>query len=261
MNYPLKRALKKGLCALELPQPREACIRATVSHCQRAYQSRRRRKRLGSWELICGQIRFIAAPVWGVQMALFLCLLIMMLSLPSEAAVTRLPFLLRFAAILIAMTVLPFYGRARRYRMAEIEHAARQSQGKLLLSKLAAVGTGDVACLTGLTLASVGKVQEAWGIILACAVLPFLLTATGLLLIFNHTKEDSALAAALSFGVALAAVFWMLPPGRYAPLLLDVTASAALLALLGWECRRFLQRAAAMENRQKEKGVGKWNWN
>lgn len=247
MNRSLEQSLRKSLGAAELPRPREECLQAAICRCQSAYRARRQRESLGSLELIAGQLRFIAAPIWALQMALLLCIVLLLWWLPAEDAPLRLPTFLRLASILTAMTMLPFYGRAKRYRMAEIEHSARLSRGRLILAKLAAVGAGDLTCLAGLTLLSAGRISEVLSTTIACVVLPFLLACTGLLLILNHAKEDHALLAAASFGVALAAAYGMLPTMREAHLPLDVTACAALLAMLGLECRRLLQKTASME--------------
>lgn len=247
MNRSLEQSLRKTLRDVELPQPREECLQATIYRCRGAYQSRRRRKSLGSLELIAGQLRFIAAPIWVLQMALLLCIALILWGLPAGDAVFCLPTFLSLASILVAMTMLPFYGRARRYRMAEIERSARLSQGKLILAKLAAVGFGDMTCLASLMLGSAGKTPEVMHTILSCIVLPFLLSCTGLLLILNHAKEDNALITATSFGIGLAAACWMLPTMQDTPLPLDITACAVLLAMLWWECRRLLQRTVSME--------------
>lgn len=247
MNRSMEQSLRKSLCAVELPQPREECLRATICRCQCAYRSRRRREGPGSLELIAGQLRFIAAPIWALQMAMLLCISLLLWGLSAEDALLRLPVSLRLASILIAMTMLPFYGRARRFRMAEIERSASRSRRKLLLAKLAAVGVGDLTCLTGLTLLSAGKITEVLNTVVSCIVLPFLLTCTGLLLILNHAREDHALLAATSLGMALAAAFWLLPTMQEAHLPLDATACAALLAMLGLECRRLLQKTASVE--------------
>ena len=74
MNRSLEQSQKKALCAVELPQPREKCLQAVIFRCQSAYQSRKRRKSLGSMKLITGQLRFIAVPIWGLQVALLLCI-------------------------------------------------------------------------------------------------------------------------------------------------------------------------------------------
>lgn len=261
MNRSLEQSLRKTLCAVELPQPREECLRATISRCQAAYQSRRRRKSLGSLELIAGQLRFIAAPVWALQMALLLCISLLLWGLSAENALFHLPAFLRLASILVAMTMLPFYGRARRYRMAEIERAARLSRGKLILAKLSAVGVGDAVCLTVLTLSSAGKIPETANTLLSCILLPFLLACTGLLLIVNHTKEERSLLVAAAFGVALAAAGWMLPAIRMPRLPLNAAACAALLAMVGLQCRRLLQKTASIEDQDNETGDGIWNWN
>lgn len=247
MNRSMEQILRKSLCAVELPQPREECLQVTICRCKSAYRSRRQRESFGSLELIAGQLRFIAAPIWALQMALLLCISLLLWGLPAEDALLHLPACLRLAAILIAMTMLPFYGRARRYRMAEIECSARLSREKLILAKLAAVGFGDLTCLAGLTLGSAGKITEVLNTTVSCVVLPFLLTCTGLLLILNHAKEDHALIAATSFGMALAVAYWMLPTMQEVHLPLDVTACAALLAMLGLECRRLLQKTVSME--------------
>lgn len=247
MNRSLEQSLRKTLRGVELPQPREACLQTVIFRCQSAYQSRRRRESPGSLELIAGQLRFIAIPIWALQMALLLCISLSLWGLPAADAFLRLPAFLRLSSILVAMTMLPFYGRARRYRMAETERAARLSQGKLLLAKLSAVGFGDAVCLAALTLGSVGKMPEVANTVLSCILLPFLLTCTGLLMILNHIKEERSLLAAAAFGMALAAAGWMLPTIRNARLPLNAAACVVLLTMLWLQCRSVLQKTGSTE--------------
>ena len=109
---------------------------------------------MGAWELIRRQLRFTALPVWGLQAALLAAICCVFGA--ARPADELIPASASLAAVLAAMTLLPFHGRARRYGMEEIEAAARLSSEKLALARLGAVGAGDAVCCASAALMSGG---------------------------------------------------------------------------------------------------------
>lgn len=230
-------------------------LNETINLCREAYDGRRRMRPIGGIEMIVSQLRFIAKPIWALQMAVILCICLLLRLASGAGNAGYVPALLSLGAIFTAMSALPFYGRSQRYKMRELESASRLSRGKLILAKLCVVGAGDAACLTLLTLASPGAVTQAAGAMLTFIALPFLLTCTGSLLILNRTREDRGVFAALAFGLVLAAVYWAapakiaaLPASLGTPI--PAAACALLLAALVLECRRLLKKPPSPDARE-----------
>lgn len=254
MGERIERRLKTELGSLPAPGPRPAHVDETAALCLDAYRARRRMSRLGVPGLIAGQLRFAAVPIWAAQAAAVLCMcLVLHFAMRSEEFAEDAPALLGMFSVFVAMSVLPFYGRSRKYKMCELESSTRLSCRRLLLAKLCAVGTGDAACLTALSLT--GGLAGAANVALVFVVLPFLLACTGILLILEHTGEEHGLYAALGFGFGLAAVLWIFQTELgelYAELGTAPAAAvcAALLAALALECRRLLRQLPACDMQQ-----------
>lgn len=248
MGGKIDRTLKNELSAFSTPEPAQTYLDKTVKLCHEAFQSRRQMRRLSSFDMIVSQFRFIAKPIWALQIAVIICMCLMLhLASGSDNAATYIPAFLSLSSIFIAMTMLPFYGRSRKYKMREIESTTRLSHARLISAKLCVVGSGDVVCLIVLSLLFIGRITEAANTMLFFIALPFLLTCTGILLILNRTKEDYGVFVALGFGVGLAVTYWMLPTKIGGMLVRLGSASvgiacAALLLVLIFECRRLLRQ-------------------
>lgn len=240
--------LKAELCTLRAPEFRRAHVDETAALCLAAYRSRRRMRRLSVPELTASQLRFVARPIWAAQAVVVLCMcLALHFAMRSGDFAADVPALLSMSSVFMAMSVLPFYGRSRKYKMRELESSTRLSCRRLTLAKLCSVGVGDTAGLIALSMASAGGFSLAANMVLGFVVLPFLLACTGILLILEHSREGHGVYVSLGFGFGLAAVCWMLPAelgrlmssvgvGRAAAI------CAALLTVLILECRRLLRQ-------------------
>lgn len=250
----IDRRLKTELGSLPSPEPRPAHVDETAALCLKAYRARRRMSRLSVTGLIAGQLRFVAAPIWAAQAAAVLCMcLVLGLAMRSEDFAADAPALLGMFSVFVAMSALPFYGRSRKYKMRELESSTKLSSRRLLLAKLSAVGAGDAACLTALSLT--GGLAGAANAALGLVVLPFLLACTGMLLILEHSGEEHGLHAALGFGFGLAAALWIFRTelGELCAELGTAPAAAvcaALLAALALECRQLLRQLPARDMQQ-----------
>lgn len=147
-------------------------LEETIRLSRKAYAARRKMRRLGAAELVMGQLRFVARPVWLLQGILLICICVLV-SLNRGAA--------SLCAVLVAMTALPFCGRSRKYKMQEIEATARLSRARQLLARLAAIALGDLVCLLVLSLISAAPME---------VILPFLLATVGSLLVLDCELFD-----------------------------------------------------------------------
>lgn len=194
--------IKLGLSALEAPEPDAERMNETLALCRTEYARRRRLRRVGAWELIRRQLRFTALPVWGLQAALLAAICCVFGA--ARPADELIPASASLAAVLAAMTLLPFHGRARRYGMEEIEAAARLSSEKLSLARLGAVGAGDAVCCASAALMSGG----GWYVTLVFVATPFLLTSAVSLAALGHAGRESGVYIAAGFGGLSAIVFY-----------------------------------------------------
>ena len=148
--------------------------------CREAYCKRRRLRRLRTSETVLRQLRFVALPVWLVQGAVLLAVSLMLGGLSgAERSASLVPGCSAASAVLVALTLLPFHGRGKRYRMDEVEAATRVSGAKLLLARFAAVGAGDAVCLSVIALLTL---KAAPGTALTLIALPFALTGANWLM-------------------------------------------------------------------------------
>lgn len=200
--------------------------------------------------MVMSQIRFIAAPIWVLQAVIVLCMCLMLhLASAAEDFEADGPALLSMSSVFVAMSVLPFHGRSRRFKMCEIEGATRASHGKLILAKLCVLGLGDAICLAALSWVSAGLLTGAAGLVLSCIVLPFLLCCTGVLFILDRARGEQGMLIALGFGLGLAAGYRLLTEELGAVITgqgrgFAVAACVLLTAALALECRRLLRQAA-----------------
>lgn len=194
--------IKHEIRALEAPEPDAARLKAALRLCRREYQARRRLRRAGAWELIRRQLRFTALPVWGLQAALLAAICCVFgAARPEEELI---PASASLAAVLAALTLLPFHGRARRCGMEEVEAASRLSRVKLALARLGAVGAGDAVCCAAAALMSGG----GWYVTLVFVATPFLLTSAVSLAALGHAGRESGVYLAAGFGGLSALAFY-----------------------------------------------------
>lgn len=250
MSRKFEYELRAELGSLPLPEPRAEHLTETAALSLAAYRSRRPLRRIGVPEMVMSQIRFIAAPIWVLQAVIVLSMCLMLyLASAAEDFEADGPALLSMSSVFVAMSVLPFHGRSRRFKMCEIEGATRASYGKLILAKLCVLGLGDAICLAALSRVSTGLLTGAAGLVLSCIVLPFLLCCTGVLFILDRARGEQGMLIALGFGLGLAAGCRLLPEELGAVITgqgraFAVAACVLLTAALAIECRRLLRQAA-----------------
>lgn len=198
-----------------------------------AYQ-RNKRERISFTHFLFMQIKFIGWKVWAAQ-GLFLLMICGMLNnsyggyfLEHPQSAPRVLFGL---SVLLFMTALPLLYRSVRYKMQEIEAAARFSSVKLLIAKLAVIGIGDIFVLTGIFAAAVIRTSLQADSIVLYLCFPFLLVSSGSLFMLGHFTPKWFLAGSIGLCSVLLMLCFTIP-GHYESLF-QQSFSAGWLAVCG----------------------------
>lgn len=228
--------------------PLDAHLDQTIKLAHTSYESRRKLRYISTFEMIIGQFRFIARPVWSLQGSALLCLCVFMcVAMMSEQFSNNLPALVSVSTVFVSMTFLPFYGRSRRYKMREIESTMRISHSRLILAKLCVVGIGDIVCLVTITSLVFGKMTAPVQTILTFILLPFLLSCTVSLFIMNRVKEEYGIYISAGLCIGIGAAYWTMAT-KLKPLLMQlsiglaVVVCAFLILAVVFECRRLMRQ-------------------
>ena len=188
------------------------------------------RKRISFTCLLRKQIPLIGWKLWGLQGLFFLAVYAVLSDfsdyLKSPLHLAKLLFCL---SVMVVMTALPLLYRSFRYRMQEIEAAARFSSVKLLLARLIVISIGDLSLLGGILLAALAKTSLSADCAVIYLCLPFLLSGSGCLFMLGHLPPGRFFAGSLLFCSVLILVTAVLP-GQYA-LLFHPSSSAVRVIL------------------------------
>lgn len=211
-NYAnLERELKQALHQMPVPA-NNAHIQATILLTGKEACLKQERTRISYLCFLRKQLRFIAWKVWIVQGVLLLFISLLLSRLFNSAFMPRqLIRLFSCLSVLIFMTALPLLYRSVRYRMQEVETAARFSGIKLLLARLLIIGIGDICLLTGVFFAAVIKEALPTGSIVFCLCFPFLLAGCGGLYMLGHFPPRRFFAGSLLYCAFLVTAFGLLP--------------------------------------------------
>lgn len=240
--------IKDKLSRLELSEPSEEHIQKTIDLCRAAYSVRRRMRPLSTPQMILSQFRFIAKSIWALQtlVLLVMCFAVHQAALAQDAL--NIARAISLGSVFTAMTMLPFFGRAGKYNMQEIESATRLSSARLILAKLCVVGLGDTVCLIAFTFVSFGSMAKPLSATLVFIVMPFLLTSLADLFVLNRIKKSygTSVSAVLSLGISFA--YWLMIQhlSSFAPPAATAACVLLLLALF-FECRRLLRQVPVIQ--------------
>lgn len=240
--------LKNELRDKPFLEPSQTHLNETIRLSHLAYTNRKRLKRLSTFEMIFGQFRFIARPIWILQGVVLFCLCFFVRpAMVSDRMINYVPAFLSISSIFIAMTMLPFYGRSRKYKMIEIERSTRISFSRLILAKLCTLGIGDAVCLVAIILFTLGSVETPAKTILMFIVAPFLLACAGSLFILNRTNKSYGIFVATGFCIGLLVVYFVLIIEKREGLIRLSTAVHSIICMflilaLVFECRRLINQ-------------------
>lgn len=159
-----------------------------------------RRQRLSFPQFLSMQIRFIGWKVWAVQAAYLLTVCGLLSHLLGQGYwkdPQSVAGLLVCLSLFTFMAAPPFLYRSIRYRMQEVEAAARFSSVRLLMARLIIIGIGDGALLSGILLTAAAKTTLQAGNAALSVGFPFLLASSGCLYLLGHVCPRQFLAGSM----------------------------------------------------------------
>lgn len=171
-----------------------------------------RQRSLSFWGLLLRQIRYTGWMVWLWQAVLFLGIMAVYHALfRTVEGTVDLFFYRRFqnflcaAGILSAWSSVPFLFRSYRWKMAEVETAARFSMMHLRAAQLLLIGGGAVLMVAGV--AGTALLQTAAGTeeVGAYLVFPFLLLGSCILHFLRRGRESCLFRDSSAAGVLILA--------------------------------------------------------
>lgn len=184
------RKIREDLKRLSVPAYEPDKMKETVFLAKKAYRERLLSKRIGFWEFITMQVRFIGRWVWLSQAALLigsLCLLNRFHF--GKADMQPVFLLLSSAASVIAFVGFPEILKSYAHNMEEIEECTRFSMRKLMGSRMLILGLADLCSMTIiLAVSAAGNASLILRMILYLFV-PFNLTCCACLTVLDHVKS------------------------------------------------------------------------
>ena len=159
-----------------------------------------RRQRLSFPQFLSMQIRFIGWKVWAVQAACLLAVCGLLSHLLGQGYwkdPQSVAGLLVCLSLFTFMAAPPFLYRSIRYRMQEVEAAARFSSVRLLMARLIIIGIGDGALLGGILLTAAVKTALLPSSAVVSVAFPFLLAGSGCLYLLGHVCPRQFLAGSM----------------------------------------------------------------
>ena len=186
--------------------PADPAPASLVQLVQREMDGRTRRKRLSFRQFLSVQIRFIGWKVWAAQGGALLAICGTLSRLFGQEywrepfMVARLLFCL---AVLTVMAAPPFLYRSVRYKMQEVEAAARFSCAQQLLARLIIIGAGDGVLLGGMLLTAAATSGLRLGSAALSVSLPFLLASGVCIYLLGHVPLRHFLAGSMGLCGAL----------------------------------------------------------
>ena len=159
-----------------------------------------RRQRLSFPQFLSMQIRFIGWKVWAVQATCLLAVCGLLSHLLGQGYwkdPQSVAGLLVCLSLFTFMAAPPFLYRSVRYRMQEVEAAARFSSVRLLMARLIIIGIGDGALLGGILLTAAVKTALQPSSAVVSVAFPFLLASSGCLYLLGHVCPRQFLAGSM----------------------------------------------------------------
>lgn len=188
MNSKFENSLK---ASLRRPEAHPGChdLEKVTAAAEKIFVKKRSRKRISFTAFLIRQMKYTAWKIWALQgllllvlcPVLFACFGSLLLSRPQHVAV-----LLSGSAILVLLTAIPFVQRGVRYKMCEVEAAAKFSSARLLAARLLVIGIGDSIMLGSVFLLALLKTTVSTGTAALCIMLPFLAVSSAYLYILGH---------------------------------------------------------------------------
>lgn len=185
-NHDLETRLRQAYQGADVVARLSSMSAAVLLARKEAYS---RRQRLSFPQFLSMQIRFIGWKVWAVQGASLLAVCWLLSHLFGQGYwkdPQSVAGLLVCLSLLTFMSAPPFLYRSIRYRMQEVEAAARFSSVQLLMARLIIIGIGDATFLSGILLTAAVKSTLPLGGAVLSVGFPFLLASGGCLYLLGH---------------------------------------------------------------------------
>jgi hypothetical protein len=184
------RKIREDLKQFSVPEYEPDKMKETIYLARKAYRERLLSKRIGFWEFITMQVRFIGRWVWLAQAALLMGFLFL-LNRSHFGRLDMQPVLLLLSLIapLIAFVGFPEILKSYAHGMEEIEACTRFSMRKLMGARMLILGLADLCSLTIILAASAaGNASLILRMILYLFV-PFNMTCCACLTVLDHVKS------------------------------------------------------------------------
>lgn len=184
------RKIREDLRQFSVPPCDREKMRETVRLAGREYKERLLSKRIGFWEFIAMQVRFVGHWVWLAQAALLVAALFFLNRFHIGAADMKSVFLLLSSvAPMIAFAGFPEIMKSYAHNMEEIESSTRFSMQKLMGARMLIVGLTDLFSLTLiLAVSAAGNAALILRMILYLLV-PFNVTCCICLTMLEHVRS------------------------------------------------------------------------
>lgn len=201
------RKIRDSLRQFSVPPYDPDKMRQTIRLSEKTYRERLLAKRIGFWEFIRMQVRFIGRWVWLAQAAfLLVCLFLLNHLHVGKADMQSVFLLLSSVAPLIAFVGFPEILKSYANNMGEIEACTRFSMRKLMGARMLILGLADLCCLTVILAASTAHSGLPFLQMILYLFVPFNVTCCGCLTVLDHVKSRQGgyfCAAVCIFCIAL----------------------------------------------------------
>lgn len=208
MNYRLQKKIRNALYEKELDDM-GAQMGQTLSAVRGQFQKNSKKRRIGFWELLFSQIRFIGVRIWGIEILIVLFLTLFLSSFFKDFyffTPKKMAFCLSCVTVIASMFALPFLYRSKRFVMMEIESATYFSVKRILLSRFLLFFGGEAVIMAGIC--TVAYVQQfVHDIMFIYMFLPFFLVCDGVLFFLQNTSPDKFCIHYACYGGALLLLF------------------------------------------------------
>lgn len=165
-------------------------MQETLTSCREAYGKRLLSKRIGFWEFIAMQVRYIGRWVWLAQAAFLLLFLFFFSSFHLGVADMQAVFLLlSLFAPVIAFIGFPEILKSSAHGMEEIEACTRFSMPKLMGARMLILGLADLCSLTILLAISAAGHGDIMLRMILYLLVPFNLTCCICMTVLGRVKS------------------------------------------------------------------------
>ena len=223
---------------------RDACsdlmIKETADKVKLSYIKRKRKPRISFGAFLLRQMQFAGGRIWAFQAVALTVICLMIKGIYggryASADPRQIAFCLGVAAVIAAMTGIPYLCRSLRYDMYEIETASRLSYSGLLLARIILAGAGNLVMLAAIFTVVYVKSLVPAGTAIVYMLAPFSAVWIGCLLIAGHScsKRTYLYCTAFSIGfMLLLYALFKLSPQLFAREMLAAWAAVCIVMIGG----------------------------